>query len=67
MLTPSENRRRREEKKKETCVWYLVATLCVPQVNPHTLLPDTAKPTTVKDVIHEDQYVIAFSAVIVQC
>jgi WD40 repeat protein len=61
---PSKNKRQRHEaqKKKETCLWSSTATLCVSQINPHTLLPDTLEPTSVEDVVTEDQCVLAVLA-----
>ena len=47
------------KKKKETCSWSSEPTLCVPQLNPNTLLPDTAEPTSVEDVVNKDQCVLA--------
>ena len=52
----------REQKKKETGLRSSTATLGVPQVSPHSLLPDTAEPTSVEDAVNEDQCVPAVPA-----
>ena len=66
----SKNRRQRHEapaslclKKKEMCfnICSSTATLCVPQLNPNTLSPDTAALTSVEDVVNEDQCVLILS------
>ena len=44
---------------KKTCLWSSTTTLCVLQLHPNTLLPDTAEPTSVEDVVNEDQCVLA--------
>jgi hypothetical protein len=37
----------------------LYRTLCVPQPHPNILLPDTAEPASVEDVVNEDKCVLA--------
>ena len=53
-----------EQKKKETrtCLWSSTAPLCAQQLNLNTLSPDTVEPTSVEDVINEDQCVLAVLA-----
>ena len=48
-----------EQKKKEMCLRSSTATLCVLQLNPKTLLLDTAQSASVEDVINEGQCVLA--------